>query len=263
MSGAAPAGIRISGLHKRYGSTIALSGIDLDIRPGEVLGVAGPNGAGKSTLVRIIAGEEGPDSGDLTLDGRRWSPIADWHTVAVVHQEPQLFPNLTVAQNVLAGREGTRPRLPRLGAADAAVMDALEIGHLANKLLGDCTLATQQRTEIARAIARDARIFLFDEPNSALTDEESSELFREMHKIAATGRIVLLVTHRLGDLVAHAARVAIVRDGRVRTVLQGEGLTEDGIARQLVVDSGADQSAKSAAAAAAARGQGAIVQGRR
>jgi ABC-type sugar transport system ATPase subunit len=260
MSGAASPGIAIRGLHKRYGSTIALNGIDLDIRPGEVLGVAGPNGAGKSTLVRIIAGEESADSGGLTFGGLPWSPIADWRTVAVVHQEPQLFPNLSVAENVLVGREGSRTGLPRLGAADAAVMQALQIGHLAAKLLGDCTLATQQRTEIARAIARDARIFLFDEPNSALTDEESDELFREMAKIAATGRIVVLVTHRLGDLVEHADRVAIIRDGRVRATLEAADLTEESIARQLVVDSGADTSAKSAAAAAAARAKHPIVE---
>ena len=112
-----PAGIRIrERLHKRYGSTVALDGIDLDIRPGEVLGIAGPNGAGKSTLVRIIAGEERPDAATLTVDGRPWSPIVDWHAVAVVHQEPQLFPNLTVAENVLVGREGTRTGWPRLGA---------------------------------------------------------------------------------------------------------------------------------------------------
>ena len=248
MSDATAPGIAIRGLHKRYGSTIALNGVDLDVRPGEVLGVAGPNGAGKSTLVRIIAGEEGADSGELSFDGRPWSPITDWHTVAVVHQEPQLFPNLSVAENVLVGREHTRARAPRLGAADAAVMQALGIASFADRLLGDCTLATQQRTEIARAIARDARIFLFDEPNSALTDEESDELFREMRKIAATGRIVLLVTHRLGDLVEHAARVAIIRDGRVRAILHEEGLTEEAIARQLVVDSGADTSAKAAGA---------------
>ena len=93
MSGASSQGIAIRALHKRYGSTIALNGIDLDIRPGEVLGVAGPNGAGKSTLVRIIAGEESADSGGLAFDGRPWSPIADWHTVAVVHQAAAPYSN--------------------------------------------------------------------------------------------------------------------------------------------------------------------------
>ena len=232
------AGISIRGVTKRYGSTIALNGVDLDVRPGEVLGIAGPNGAGKSTLIRVIAGEERSDGGELTFDGVPWSPTVDWHAVAVVHQEPQLFPNLTVAQNVMVGREGTSAARPSLSAADARVMDALGIGHLRDRQLADCSLATQQRTEIARAVARDSRVFLFDEPNSALTAAESDELFREMHKIAATGRIVLLVTHRLGDLVEHCKRVAIVRDGRVRAVLEGEALTEDGLARQLVTDSG-------------------------
>src|ERR1700691_735297 len=199
-------GIRLRGLTKRYGATVALAGVDLDLRPGEVLGIAGPNGAGKSTLVRIIAGEELADSGELTFDGKSWSPTADGRAVAVVHQEPQLFPNLTVAENVLVGREGARVGRPRLGAADAKVMQAFGIDRFADRLLADCTLATQQRTEIARAVARDAQVFLFDEPNSALTDEESDELFQEMHKLAAGGRIVLLVTHRLPDLPAQDAR---------------------------------------------------------
>ena len=105
MNGGAD-GIRLRGLQKRYGATVALAGLDLDIRPGEVLGIAGPNGAGKSTLVRIIAGEERPDSGELVFNGRPWTPSLDWRRVAVVHQEPQLFPNLTVAENVLAGGKG-------------------------------------------------------------------------------------------------------------------------------------------------------------
>ena len=231
-------GISIRGVSKRYGSTIALNGVDLDIRPGEVLGIAGPNGAGKSTLIRVIAGEEKPDGGELTFDGAAWSPTDDWQAVAVVHHEPQLFPNLTVAQNVMVGREGTSAARPKLSEADAKVMEALGIGHLGGRQLADCSLATQQRTEIARAIARDCRVFLFDEPNSALTAEESNQLFCEIAKIAAEGRIVLLVTHRLEDFVAHCNRVAIVRDGRVRTVLDGEALTEEAIAQQMVTDSG-------------------------
>jgi ABC-type sugar transport system ATPase subunit len=242
VSAAAGEGIRIRNVAKRYGSTVALDGIDIELRPGEVIGIAGPNGAGKSTLIRMIAGEERPDSGTLTLDGRPWFPAIDWHDVAVVHQEPQLFPNLTVGENVLVGREGTRVLRPRLGPDDAGVMQALGIGRLRDALLADCTLATQQRTEIARAVARSARVFLFDEPNSALTDEESDELFREMHKLAGEGRIVLLVTHRLGDLVEHAHRVAIIRDGKVRKMIEKPELTEEAIAEQLVVGT-ADQQA--------------------
>ncbi len=240
MNEAVGEGIRIRNVAKRYGSTVALDGIDLDLEPGEVIGIAGPNGAGKSTLIRMIAGEERPDSGSLTFDGRPWFPAVDWLDVAVVHQEPQLFPNLTVAENVLVGREGTRTLRPRLGLEDAGVMQALGIGRLKDALLEDCSLATQQRTEIARAVAREARVFLFDEPNSALTDEESDELFREMHKLAAEGRIVLLVTHRLGDLVEHGGRVAIIRDGKVRKIIEKPELTEEAIAAELVVGT-ADQ----------------------
>jgi ABC-type sugar transport system ATPase subunit len=244
---AAVDGISLRGLHKRYGATVALDGLDLDIRPGEVLGVAGPNGAGKSTLVRIVAGEERPGDGEVIFNGRPWTPAVDWSRVAVVHQEPQLFPNLTVAENVLVGREGTSKGWPKLASADAKVMKALGIDRFADMPLADCTLATQQRAEIARAVARDAQVFLFDEPNSALTDEESDELFREMHKLAAGGRIVLLVTHRLGDLFEHAKRVAVIRDGRVRAILEGDALTEDGIAEQLVVGRDGETNVKSSA----------------
>jgi ABC-type sugar transport system ATPase subunit len=229
--------VSVRGLRKRYGSTVALAGIDLDLVPGEIIGIAGPNGAGKSTFVRIIAGEEAMDEGTITMGGAPWSPLTNWTSVAVVHQEPQLFPNLTVAENMLAGREGTSTRRPRLGDSDRALMDALEIGRLADVPLADCSLATQQRIEIARALARDARIFLFDEPNSALTREESNELFREMRKIADAGRIVILVTHRLSDFVENCRRVAVIRDGTVRSILEGAALTEDGIAEQLVTGS--------------------------
>jgi ABC-type sugar transport system ATPase subunit len=232
-------GIKLSGLTKHYGNTVALAGVDLDIKPGEILGVAGPNGAGKSTLVRIIGGEERPTAGTLTFDGKSWSPADDWHAVAVVHQEPQLFPNLTIAQNLVAGREGPSKGWPKPGKDDLAVMEALGLGPWRDVALADCSLATQQRTEIARAVARDARVFLFDEPNSALTAEESDELFREMRQLAESGRMVVLITHRLNDLVEQCARVAVVRDGKVRATLSGNDLTEENLARQLVTESGA------------------------
>ena len=229
-------GISLRGVSKSYAATVALAGIDLDLTPGEVLGIAGPNGAGKSTLVRMIAGEERPSGGTLTLNGAPWSPFDAWEAVAVVHQEPQLFPNLTVAQNVMVGREDHSRRLPRLSAPDLAVMEAFGIGHLRDRALGDCSLATQQRTEIARAVARAATVFLFDEPNSALTNEESDALFAEIRKLADAGNIVVLITHRLQDFVRHCTRVVVIRDGRVSAILSGDTLTEDQIARQLVTD---------------------------
>jgi ABC-type sugar transport system ATPase subunit len=132
-------GIRIRGLRKRYGNTRALDGLDLDLRPGEVLGIAGPNGAGKSTLVRILAGEEAADEGELLLNGGKWSRDDAVTAVAVVHQEPQLFPNLSVAENLMVGREGSSFLRPRLGRSDRELMQALGIAHLAARPLDSCT----------------------------------------------------------------------------------------------------------------------------
>jgi len=177
-------GVVIRGLSKRYGDTIALEDADLVAEPGRILGLAGPNGAGKSTLVKILAGEVAADSGEITIDGQPWSPALGWQRVAVVHQEPQLFPNLSVAENIVVGRERSRWLRHGVSEAERRLLDDMAIGGVADRPLASVTLAIRQRTEIARALARDARVFLFDEPNSALTEEESDDLFRRMHALA-------------------------------------------------------------------------------
>ena len=232
---AAARGVVVSDLRKAYGDTIALDGLNLEARPGEILGIAGPNGAGKSTMIKILAAETAPDDGHITVDGEPWSVDIGAHRIAVVHQEPQLFPNLTVADNVMIGREQTRFLRRGLTAAESAVMAELGILEHKDRLLGMVALAVQQRTEIARALVQEARVFLFDEPNSALTDEESDDLFRRMEGLARDGRVVILVSHRLAELVDHAARVAIILDGVCTGILEGEDLTQDAIAAELVV----------------------------
>ena len=228
------AGLRIRGLRKWYGDTRALDGLDLDAFPGEILGIAGPNGAGKSTLIKILAGEARADDGEIRLDGQPWDTASDRDRVAVVHQEPQLFPNLSVAENVMVGREGTRAQVRRLNAAERALMAELAILEYADRQLGTVPLAIQQRVEIGRALARDARVFLFDEPNSALTQEESTDLFRRMHLLADAGNVVLLVSHRIAELAAHAKRVVLILDGVCTATLDGHSLTQEGIAAGLV-----------------------------
>ena len=183
-------GLHIRGLRKWYGDTRALDGLDLDARPGEILGVAGPNGAGKSTLIKILAGEATADGGDIELDGHVWDTGRDRDLVAVVHQEPQLFPNLTVAENLMVGREGTRALVRGLDGAERSLLTDLAILEYADRSIDSVPLAIQQRVEIGRALARDARVFLFDEPNSALTQEESLDLFRRMHLLADAGNDV-------------------------------------------------------------------------
>jgi ABC-type sugar transport system ATPase subunit len=227
-------GLRIRGVRKWYGDTRALDGLDLEARPGEILGVAGPNGAGKSTLIKVLAGETRADAGEIELDGRPWDTATDRDRVAVVHQEPQLFPNLTVAENVMVGREGTLALVRHLDPQERNLMRDLAILEYADRLVEAVPLAIQQRVEIGRALARDAPVFLFDEPNSALTQEESTDLFRRMHLLADAGKVVLLVSHRIAELARHTNRVALVLDGVCTTVLEGEALTQEGIAAGLV-----------------------------
>jgi len=229
------AGIRITGLCKAYGETVALDGLDFEVRPGEVVGVAGPNGAGKSTLIKILAGEVAADSGAVYIDGDPWSAEIGALKVAVVHQEPELFGNLTVAENLMVGREGSRLVMHRAGRTEFDLLDDLHIGHHAKDELGRMALAVQQKTEIARALIHDARVVLFDEPNSALTEEESDELFRRIHMLADEGRVVLLVSHRLAELAQHADRVVVIVDGKTSAKLEGAEMTKERIAQELVV----------------------------
>jgi len=227
-------GLRVRGLLKWYGDTRALDGLDLEASPGEILGVAGPNGAGKSTLIRILAGETTADAGTIELDGEAWDTARNRDRVAVVHQEPQLCSNLTVAENLMLGREGTRAMVRRLDPAERSLLADLAILEYADRAIESVPLAIQQRVEIGRALARDARVFLFDEPNSALTQEESVDLFRRMHLLAEAGNVVILVSHRIAELAEHTDRVALILDGLCTATLEGEARTQEGIAAGLV-----------------------------
>jgi ABC-type sugar transport system ATPase subunit len=220
---------------KTYGGTAALRGLSLTARSGEVLGVAGPNGAGKSTLIRLLGGEEHPDSGEITLNGEAWPLSARREAVAVVHQESQLFPNLTVAENLMVGRGGGALR-PRRSSREREILSHLRLERYADRTLDRCSLVVSQLTEIARALLRDSRLFLFDEPNSALTDDESSMLFAEIDRLKKQGdHIIVFVSHRLQELVTHCDRVAIVREGICAAIVEGERLTEETVASELVV----------------------------
>ncbi len=236
-------GVQIRGLRKCYGDTVALDGLDLDALPGEILGIAGPNGAGKSTMVKVLAGEVGWDEGDILVGGEQWSREYGSHRVAVVHQEPQLFPNLTVSENVLAGRSHEGWRRPRLQPTEAQLLHSLGIDErLRDRPLGELGIAVQQRTEIARALSREARVMLFDEPNSALTPDESAEFFRLVRTLAAAGHVIMLISHRLTELTAMSDRVVVIVDGRNVCEFTGTERTAENVAEALVRGSSARSS---------------------
>jgi len=245
------------GITKRYGATRALDGLDLDITSGSIIGIAGPNGAGKSTLMRMLAGEEKADSGEIVLQ-RPDGPVADvWQRVAVVHQEPHIWPNMTVEQNLAVGREGHWfGRIAVDPAAAEAVLTRLGIAAFAHYELADLSLAVQQRVEIARAMLSDADVYLFDEPNSALTEQESEALFTTMGELARDGRIVLLITHRLNDFVRSCDRVLVLRDGRISAEINGAEISETAIAAHLTASHAGDRKPdETRAAPRAASGQ--------
>jgi ABC-type sugar transport system ATPase subunit len=239
--------LRIDAASKRYGDTLALNGLSMVARSGEITGIAGPNGAGKSTLIKALAGEIVIDSGSMTFDGSDGgdSQSARAARTAVVHQETSLFPNLSVAENLALGRPVNGVGRPRTSELDVATMESLGILQSRDRKVVNCSLVVRQLTEIARAfVLEGADVLLLDEPNSALTTEESALLFERILEIKHQNRIVLLVSHRLEDLAKYCDRVMIVRDGRVTTELSGPELSESAIARELVVDA---ENAKGAA----------------
>jgi len=214
--------LRAEGIGKVYGGIVALDGVDFDVQRGRVAVLIGENGAGKTTLMRILAGVEPPTRGRLLLDGRpvRFdSPRAAAAAgIAIIHQELSLFPHLTVAENVFAGRE---PR--RLGvvidraAAERqtrAVLERLEQPIDPRARCGELPLGQQQIVEIARALTREARVLIMDEPTSALSPAETTALFRLIRELRARGTAVVYISHRLEELMEIGDRLTVLRDGR-------------------------------------------------
>ena len=226
--------ITTSGVRLSFGRTVALADLSVSLSSGSIIGIAGPNGAGKSTFTRVLAGEARADQGVFTLDGQPWDPSTDVTTTAVVHQEPQVWLNLTIRENLVVGQESMSGR--RRGGASRVdeVLKTLDLLNLSNVALGQCSLATRQRVEIGRAMLRQARCYIFDEPNSALTEAESDALFVFMRRLAETGHITMLISHRLNDLVDQCQQVHVIRDGRVASTIVGDRLTQANIAAELV-----------------------------
>src|SRR5207249_4757314 len=167
----------MAGVHKRFGATVALAGVDLEVRGGEVLALVGENGAGKSTLMKVLSGAHAPDAGRMFLDGRVFAPRnpldARRAGVAMIYQELSLARHLSVMENILLGVEPTLGPFVRWKNVKAIARDAMgQVGHPDVPLdapVGSLSIATQQLVEIARAVAVGARVLVLDEPTSSLT----------------------------------------------------------------------------------------------
>ncbi|GAB3906336.1 sugar ABC transporter ATP-binding protein [Kibdelosporangium lantanae] len=234
--------LRLTGMEKHYGGVHALRGVDFAVAAGSVHGLVGANGAGKSTLVKIISGAESPDAGTVTLNG---ADLGTGDTVAAlgagiatVYQDPQLFGELSVAENVFVGRELTSRGRVDWKAQDTRVRDLLgTLGlptDLAAKRVADLSVAEQQLVSVAKALAHDARVLILDEPSAILTDREITTLFTAIRALVRSGVGVVYVSHRLDELAEIADEVTVLRDGEVVATAPMRDLTVREIATLMV-----------------------------
>ncbi|MFP5308488.1 MAG: ABC transporter ATP-binding protein [Actinomycetes bacterium] len=215
--------LELRGITKRFPGVVANDRVDLTVQAGEIHGLLGENGAGKSTLMNILYGLYAADEGEILVDGRHVQFDGPGDAIAagigMVHQHFMLVPVFTVAENVVLGVEPTG----RLGRFDASAAEA-QVAELSERfglpvdpgaLVGDLPVGLQQRVEILKALHRDARLLILDEPTAVLTPGEADDLFRAMRDLRDAGRSVVFISHKLREHRAVVDRISVLRRGRV------------------------------------------------
>lgn len=242
----APAGtplLEARGLVKRFPGVTALSGVDLLLRAGEVHALCGENGAGKSTLLKILAGchPHGSFDGALRLRGNeialRSPSDADACGIALVAQELALAPDLSIAENLFLGREETRLGLLRKADMRERAIAALRrvgLDEDPDTLVGDLSIGRRQLVEIAKALGKEARVLILDEPTAALTASDADRLNALVRGLAAEGVGILYVSHRLEEVFSVAATVTVIRDGRTVGTGPAAGWTRASVVSAMV-----------------------------
>ncbi|MEV0321212.1 ABC transporter ATP-binding protein [Streptomyces sp. NPDC050658] len=232
----APA-VELRGITKEFPGTLANDRVDLTVARGEIHALMGENGAGKSTLMSVLYGLLRPDAGQILLDGREVAFGSPSEAIAaglgMVHQSFKLFPSFTVAENVVYAAEPRRFGLTDRAAAVRRVGALAEEHGLAvdpTAKVGDLPVGVRQRVEILKLLYRGARTLILDEPTAVLTPAEADALFGVLRSLADDGRTVLLVTHKLREVMEGSDAVTVLRDGRVAARMRTSDTTADGIA---------------------------------
>ncbi len=233
--------LELRGITKRFGALVANDAIDFELRRGEIHALLGENGAGKSTLMNILYGLHQPDEGEIRLDGE---PVkvdsarrAIGLGIGMVHQHFMLVPVMTVAENLVLGTEPTRGPLLDYKAAAARTRELSERYGLAvdpDVKVQDLGVGAQQRVEILRALFRDAKVLVLDEPTAVLTAQESQDLFRVLRALKEDGTSVVFISHKLNEVLDASDRVTVLRRGKKIDTVITEGATERSLARLMV-----------------------------
>jgi ABC-type uncharacterized transport system ATPase subunit len=234
--------LELQGIVKTFGALRANDGVDLSVRWGEVHALLGENGAGKTTLMNVVYGLLRPDEGEISFDGRpvavRGPQDAIRLGIGMVHQHFMLIPPLTVAENVVLGRETAGPlgRMDLAAAARAvrqlAESYGLEVDPQAR--IDDLPVGLQQRVEILKALYRGARLLILDEPTAVLTPQEAERLFKVVRGLVAQGNAVIFITHKLGEVMEVADRITVMRRGGVEATTRPAASSPADLARLMV-----------------------------
>jgi ribose transport system ATP-binding protein len=233
--------LTMRGIAKSYPGVRALDGVDFDVRCGEVHALVGENGAGKSTLVKILAGAVRPDAGSIEVEGKPVIIASPKHSqalgIAVIHQEFNLVPQLSAAENVMLGREPTRgPAIDwkELYGQAAALFARLGVDVPLLALVRTLSVAQQQMIEIAKALSVKARVIFMDEPSAALSGREVEHLFEIIRTLTKQGVGIVYISHRLDEVFAIADRITVFRDGRLVGTDDAKNLTQDAVIKLMV-----------------------------
>ena len=241
-----PIKISIRNIRKNYGAVEALRGVSADVHEGEIHAICGDNGAGKSTLVKILAGVEQPDEGDILIDGaaRHFdTPNASLRAgLATIHQDLAVAPDMSIYQNIFMGAELTRNVLGlqlldkrRMRHEAAGYMSQLtksitDMNAKVNALSG----GQRQAVAICRALRWNANIVILDEPTAALGVRETEQVLELVRSLKGSGKTVILISHAMKDVAAVADRVTILRTGENQITLEGGSLTADNLSHYIL-----------------------------
>ena len=233
--------LQVKNLTKSFGSVIANNDISFEVSAGEIVALLGENGAGKSTLVKSVFGLVRPDQGEIYIDGKKMAPGDTAGVIAsgvgMVHQHFKLVPVMSVTENIILGDETRDGPFINIKKAEQKVRDlsekfGLEVDPTAN--IEDLPVGTQQRVEILKALSKDVRLLIFDEPTAVLTPQETDELILVIKNLARLGVGVIVITHKLREVMALADRVVVLRDGKVVGTTTPKESNEAGLAQMMV-----------------------------